>query len=196
MKRLLPQSLFARMVIVLLGGLVVAQLLSFAVHWRERGEFITRSIGMRSAQRIGDIVRLLDTIEPAERAKIVNVLSSPPLRIALDLPPLGPAAEDAEKEEQAEQFAAVVQRALGEEFSLVVQASDAARRRPPWPGYGMGAGRSEGRGKWRADAGGNEQSEPGSAGPGMRRFAGVSFVVPARRHHRSPKKLDKRPPQE
>ena len=98
MKRLLPRSLFARMVLVLLGGLIVAQLLSFAVHWRERGEYMTRSLGMRSAQRIGDIVRLLDTLEPAERAKIVSVLSSPPLRLTLDLPALGPAADDPEKE--------------------------------------------------------------------------------------------------
>ena len=47
--RLVPRSLFARMVLVLLGGLIVAQLLSFAVHWRERGEFMTRAMGLRSA---------------------------------------------------------------------------------------------------------------------------------------------------
>ena len=178
MKRLLPRSLFARMVLVLLGGLIVAQLLSFAVHWRERGEYMTRSLGMRSAQRIGDIVRLLDTLEPAERAKIVSVLSSPPLRLTLDLPALGPAADDPEKEEQAAQFSAAVQRALGDEFPLVVQASDAVRR----GAFGMGAGRMEGRGRRRLDADGNEQTEAGGAGQGMRRFAGVSFVVQAQLH--------------
>ena len=52
--RFLPRSLFARMVLVLLAGLIVAQLLSFAVHWRERGEYMTRSMGMRSAARIAD----------------------------------------------------------------------------------------------------------------------------------------------
>ena len=176
MKRLLPQSLFARMVLVLLGGLVVAQLLSFAIHWRERGEYIMRSSGMRSAQRIGDIVRLLDSIAPAERGRIVSVLSSPPLRIALDQPPLAPPAADPEKEELAAQFAAVLQRALGEDFPLVVQAGDAVRRGPPRSAYGTGQGMSEGRRRWR-DAGGNEPSEPGSSGSGMRRFAGISFVV-------------------
>ena len=55
--RLLPRSLFARMVLILLGGLVAAQLLSFAIHWQERGEFIMRATGMRSAQRIADIVQ-------------------------------------------------------------------------------------------------------------------------------------------
>ena len=91
---LAPRSLFARMVLVLLAGLIVAQLLSFAVHWRERGEYMTRSMGMRSAARIADIIELLDTIEPAERAKIVNVFSSPPLRISLDAPPLVPPTAD------------------------------------------------------------------------------------------------------
>ena len=97
--RLLPQSLFARLVLILLGGLIVAQLLSFAVHWRERGEFITRSMGMRSAARIADIIKLLDSIAPAERAKIVSVFSSPPLRIALGEPLLVPQVGDAEKED-------------------------------------------------------------------------------------------------
>ena len=36
-----------------------------------------------SAQRIADIVKLLDTITPAERERIVGVLDSPPLRILL-----------------------------------------------------------------------------------------------------------------
>ena len=195
MKRLLPQSLSARMVLVLLGGLVVAQLLSFAIHWRERGEYIMRSSGMRSAQRIGDIVRLLDSIAPAERGRIVSVLSSPPLRIALDQPPLAPPAADPEKEELAAQFAAVLQRALGEDFPLVVQAGDAVRRGPPRSAYGAGQGMSEGRRRWR-DAGGNEPSEPGSSGSGMRRFAGISFVVQAHLHDGTFITFDSRQPPE
>ena len=173
--RLLPRSLFARMVLILLGGLVVAQLLSFAIHWQERGEFMMRAMGMRSAQRIADIVRLLDSIEPAERARIVSVLNSPPLRIALDEPPLAPAADDAGKAEQAAQYAAVLQRLLGNDYPLVVTVTDAR----PWggsgPGYGMGPGMMGGSGRWGTDAG-----SPGQFGPGMRRYAGLSFVVQAR----------------
>ena len=41
-----------------------------AVHWRERGEFVMRAAGARSAARIADIVKLLDSIAPNERAKI------------------------------------------------------------------------------------------------------------------------------
>ena len=177
---LLPRSLFARMVLILLGGLVVAQLLSFAIHWQERGEFVMRAMGMRSAQRIADIVRLLDSIAPIDRARIVSVLSSPPLRISLGEPPLAPAAGDAAREEQAAQYAAVLQRALGKDYPLVVTATDAR----PWggagPGYGMGPGMMGDPGRWRPDAGSPGQFGPGAFGPGTRRYAGISFIVQAR----------------
>lgn len=180
--RVLPRSLFARMVLILLGGLVVAQLLSFAVHWRERGDIIMRAMGMRSAQRIADIVKLLDSIAPEERRKIVSVFSSPLLRIVLDGQPLAPEAGDAEKKDQAAQYQAVLQRALGEDFSIVVNATDAPPRGAPGPGYGMGPGMMGGPGKWGPDAAGPGQFGPGAFGPGMRRFAGVSLIVQARLH--------------
>ncbi len=179
--RLLPRSLFARMVLILLGGLMAAQLLSFAIHWQERGEFIMRAMGTRSAQRIADIVRLLDSVEPAGRARIVSVLNSPPLRISLDEPPLLPVTDDdAGKAEQAEQYAAVLQRALGENYPLVVNVTDARPWGGPGPGYGMGPGMMGGPGRWGTDAGAPGQSGPGAFGPGMRRHAGISFIVQAR----------------
>jgi len=180
--RLLPRSLFARMVLILLGGLVAAQLLSLAIHWRERGEFIMRATGMRSAQRIADIVRLLDSIAPAERARIVGVLNSPPLRISLGEPPLAPVVGDAVKEDQAAQYAAVLQRALGENYPLVVTVTDARPWSGPGPGYGMGPGMMGGPGKWGPDAGSPGQFGPGAFGPGMHRYASTSFVVQARLH--------------
>jgi signal transduction histidine kinase len=173
--RLLPRSLFARMVLILLAGLVAAQLLSLAVHWQERGEFMMRSMGMRSAQRIADIVRLLDSIVPAERARIVSVLSSPPLRISLVEPPLVPVGGDAAREDQAAPYAAVLQRALGGDYPLVVTVTEARPWGGPGPGYGVGSGMMGGSGRWGMDAGG-----PGQFGPGMRRYAGLSFVVQVR----------------
>ncbi len=169
--RFLPRSLFARLVLILLGGLIVAQLLSFAVHWRERGEYITRSMGMRSAARIADIIELLDSIAPAERAKIVSVFSSPPLRISLGEPPLEPQAVDAEKQEQAAQFTAAINRSLAEGFDLTVQATDAPAR------MGKGGWRSRG----GPEAGGANPGETGSVPP-PRRFGGISFIVQARLH--------------
>ncbi len=186
--RLFPRSLFARMVLVLLAGLIVAQLLSFAVHWQERGEFMTRSMGMRSAARIADIVKLLDSIQPAERAKIVSVFSSPPLRISLDETALVPQIGDIEKEDQIAQFTAALKRTLGGDIPLVVQVSDAPLRQ----GYGKGPGMTSGRAKAGMEAGGAGPAEQ-PAGP--RRF-GASFIVQARLNDGTLITFNARQPQE
>ena len=163
--RLVPRSLFARMVLVLLAGLIVAQLASLAVHWRERGEFLMRASGLRSAERIADIVRLLDASAPAERARLARVLDSPPLRIALDAPPPAPPG-NAELAEQAEEFTSELERALGGGFPLAVTVTDAAPRGAPGPGYGMGPGMMGGR-----------PFGLGYYGPAMHRLGGISFVA-------------------
>jgi len=179
--RLLPRSLFARMVLVLLAGLILAQLLSFAVHWRERGEFVQRAMGMRSVQRIADIVKLLDSTPPAERARIVNVLNSPPLRIALDAPPFTAVDDDDDKTALAAQFASGLRRLIGDDRPLSVHVADVRMRAPlvpgmKGPGYGRmmgGPGVAEGAettgGKGYYGAGGYPAGRPG-----------VAFVVQTR----------------
>ncbi|MBC7802837.1 MAG: two-component sensor histidine kinase, partial [Candidatus Parcubacteria bacterium] len=82
--RLLPRSLFSRLMLVLLGGLAVAQLLSYAIHMRERGELLLQASGVQSAQRVAEIVRLLESADPAGRRRIARVLSAPPLLVSLD----------------------------------------------------------------------------------------------------------------
>ena len=66
--RFLPQSLFGRLMLVLASGLIVAQLLSAAINLAERDTVLVRAMGMQPAQRIADVVRLLDSLSPAERA--------------------------------------------------------------------------------------------------------------------------------
>ena len=99
--RWLPGSLFSRMVLILLGGLVVAQLASFAIHWHERGRLLLQTGGVRQAQRIADIVRLLDPLAPRERNRIVRVLDSPQLRVSLSQPRLASENVGAEQSETA-----------------------------------------------------------------------------------------------
>lgn len=170
-----PRSLFSRMVLVLLGGLIVAQLVSFAIYWEERGQLMLRATGMRSAQRIADIVQLLDSIAPAERAKIVAVIDSPALRISIAQPPLAPSRGDAGNEAQAERFTAILRRFLGADWPVVVRVSSAPAQWPPaWAPEGKGQGMMGGPGMMR---------ERGFSGdPGTYRFGPprVSFVVQAR----------------
>jgi signal transduction histidine kinase len=181
MTRWLPRSIFSRMVLVLLGGLVLAQLVSFAIYWEERGQLVLRATGMRYAQRIADIVQLLDSIAPPERQRIVGVIDSPELRVSITQPPLAPAPGDAEKEAQAARFAAALHRFLGEERPLVVKVSSAPEQWPPAWGPGKGPGMMGGPGmmRERGPMGGEwgPKGEPGAGRFGPRR---ISFVVQAR----------------
>ncbi len=140
---LLPRSLFSRLVLVLLGGLLIAQLLSFAVHMHDRGELLAQASGMQSAQRIADIVRLLDTLTPVERSRIVKVLSAPPLTVALDRGPL--AAPDARTEAgaRAALFTTLLRRFLGDDRPVTVGMAEGAPYKggaPRGPGWAHGDG--------------------------------------------------------
>ena len=172
MMRWAPRSLFSRMVLVLLGGLIVAQLASFAIYWEERGQVMLRASGMHSAQRIAEIVHLLDSIAPAERERIVGVIDSPPLRVSLTQPPLVAATADAENEAHAARFAAVLQRFLGAEWPVVVKVSGTAAGWPPAPYGGAGPGMMGGPGMMR-----RMMDETGMYSLGPPR---ISFVVQAR----------------
>lgn len=189
--RWLPRSLFSRMVLVLLGGLVVAQLASFAIYWEERGQVVLRASGMHSAQRIADIVRLLDSLAPAERQRIVGVIDSPPLRVSLTQPPLVVATGDAGNEARAARFAAALRRFLGEEWPVVVKVSGTPANGPPASPYsGAGPGMMGGPGMMR---GPGRMGEPGMYGFGPPR---ISFVVQARLEDGTLVTFDSRQPTE
>lgn len=148
--RLAPRSLYSRLVLVLLSGLVVAQLASLAVYWQDRGEFMQRALGMRSVQRIADITRLFDGMRMDERERIIAVINSPPLRVALDVPPLPAHTANDEAAQHAEAYALALSRQLGPRFPLTVQVTDTRIVRgfrptnapggPDAAGYGPGYG--------------------------------------------------------
>ena len=58
----LPQSLFARLMWVLLAGLIIAQLLSAAINFDERDRLLFKASGIQYAQRIADTVQWLDPL--------------------------------------------------------------------------------------------------------------------------------------
>ena len=165
---LLPRSLFSRLVLVLLGGLLTAQLLSFAIHMYDRSELLMQASGMQSAQRIADIVNLLDTLTPPERQKIVKVLAAPPLAVSLDRPPLAPADADSESGARAVLFASLLRRLLGEDRNVVVGMAVGG----PYPG-----GPYQGGGAMRGPGGTGEWTPPmmrHGGGPGA---GGLTFVA-------------------
>ena len=118
--RLLPGSLFGRLVLVLLGGLLAAQLATLYINTAERGQLLHRAGGMRLAQQIADIVTLLDTLPPGERRRVVAVFNAPPLVASLDRPPIAPQEVSEESDFQHSMLATMLRYALGESARVVV----------------------------------------------------------------------------
>ena len=165
--RLLPRSLFGRLMLVLASGLIVAQLLSAAINLVERDSVLVRASGMQPAQRIADIVTLLDSLSPVERERIVGILNVPPLVVSLDRTP---SSEDsmATGGARAAMFSSVLRTALGDNRPIRVAMSGTP------PERAAGAGRGRGQGPMGAGPMG---------GPGMHRFPppdGILFLIQVR----------------
>ena len=135
--RLLPRSLFGRLVGVLAIGLVLAQGLSAWINWAERDRVLLQAAGMQPMHRVADIVRLLDSLDGAERERIVRILDVPPLVVRLDRPP---ATEDdpAGASVRARMFATMLQARLGDARRVLVTERAGAAPGPagggPWGG--------------------------------------------------------------
>ena len=135
--RVLPRSLFGRMMLVLASGLVLAQLLSAAINFVERDSLLVRASGMQPAQRIADIVRLLDSFDPAERARIAGILNVAPLVVTLH-PDAAPGTETAAGGPRGVMLAAVLRAALGDDRPVRVTLSGNLHGWGPGPESAMG----------------------------------------------------------
>jgi len=181
--RLAPRSLFGRLVLVLLAGLIVAQLLSLAIHMHERGELLLQASGVRSAQRVADVVRLLESVGPAERRRIVDVLSAPPLIISLDRGPIAPSDRGEAGSTRAALFGAMLRRFLGSEWPVEVTV-DAVAPAESWRMHGPGG---PGKGGMRMPF------DPAMHSPGQ---PALSFVSQVRLRDGTLVTFDSRVPQE
>jgi signal transduction histidine kinase len=124
--RLAPRSLFGRLVLVLLGGLILAQIATAYINLAERDQLLYRAGGMRLAQQISDIVKLLDSLPAAERRRVVAVFNAPPLSVSLDRPPIVPGTASAEADFHQSMFITVLRYALGDNTEVnVVRLEDA-----------------------------------------------------------------------
>jgi signal transduction histidine kinase len=123
--KLLPRSLFSRLVIVFIVGLIVAQGISLAIVLHDRGEFLSRISGVQSVRRIADTVILFDTVNISERQRLVKLLSSPVMRISIS--PVAPSLPNvvqpiSSESAQSALLTSILRRALGRdrEIRLVV----------------------------------------------------------------------------
>jgi signal transduction histidine kinase len=157
--RLVPRSLFGRLMLVLASGLIVAQLLGTAINLQERDSLLVRASGMQPAQRIADIVKLLDSLSATERTRIVGIFNVPPLVVSLTRRPESDPSGSAGGPHAA-MFTAVVRAALGDDRPVRVTM----RGTPP---------------AWTPPTRGPFSMAGQMGPPAMHRFApdGISFVT-------------------
>jgi signal transduction histidine kinase len=117
--RLVPRTLAARTIVLLLVGLLLAQLLGTAIDILDRGKAFYRSTTLQTAERIADIAKTLDVVRPDQRAEIVRRLSDHGLAIALSQ---GPQLSDRVAERSyARAFHAMLRHDLGPGWRVNVQ---------------------------------------------------------------------------
>jgi signal transduction histidine kinase len=121
--RILPKSLFGRLALILFSGLLLAQLIGFALQFRDHGERLFQASGLYSAERIAEIVRLLDDADLAERERLVAILNVPPMRVSLTTPSW-PAQEQTSESWPVIQFRQRLVRQLGNDYPLHVAVND------------------------------------------------------------------------
>lgn len=118
--RLVPASLFGRLLLLLLAGLGAALALSAWLTLADRGEALYRVLVTDNAERISNLVELLDGLDEGDRARVVDALDLPPLYIRLDLAWAG---NPAEASPQAAALAGALHAQLGDDRPLAVNLS-------------------------------------------------------------------------
>lgn len=78
--------------LLLIGVLLLGQLLSFALHFRDRDEILGQVAGYNLMQRIAGMVKVLDLLPPEKREAFVRSMDLPPLRVTLTGEPVAPPA--------------------------------------------------------------------------------------------------------
>jgi signal transduction histidine kinase len=116
--RWLPSTLFGRLVLVLLGGLLLAQLLGAALLLRDRATSLYEASGLSTAQRIAGIIRVFDTLTPEQRRLMLPAVNTTGLRVSLG-ESSGTNAAFADSM-HASRLRAILRRALGDDRALRV----------------------------------------------------------------------------
>jgi signal transduction histidine kinase len=97
--KLLPNSLFGRIALILVGGLVAVQVLTTAIHISERDDLVIRNGASRAAARIDDAVRVLNAVAPAQRPRIMDAIADATLKLTDGKPAGGDSAATGEETE-------------------------------------------------------------------------------------------------
>ncbi|GAB4349277.1 MAG: ATP-binding protein [Gammaproteobacteria bacterium] len=135
---MLPRSLFGRLVLILLGGVLIAELLTTAVLLRDRGQSLYRLFRDDVVVRTANIVQLIDSMPAEERRRFMPALGGPGMRLDF----IGREQVVSSATPAALLLRDQLQRQLAEERTIEVAVSDQPLepmgRGGPWRGHMMG----------------------------------------------------------
>ena len=78
-----PKTLFGRMMLILIAGLLLAQIISAALLLKDRRDIIQDRFGLSLIQRIASVVTLMEEMPPEKREQMLTALSSSTFRVTL-----------------------------------------------------------------------------------------------------------------
>jgi len=137
MRRVWPDTLLGRTILVLVAGVILSQIGEIVVFSANRFQLESRLFGSHAADRIGAAVRLIESTPAADRPEVLRALDVPGLHIGWGAKPLVP--ENDESNESAEVLAALGRRISNHVIHAAAGAPPApegATTSPP-PGAGM-----------------------------------------------------------
>ena len=104
--------------LVLIVGLIVAQLGSMAIHLFDRGSSVYRLASLQIAAQIAQTARILNRLPAAERQKVVQEVSGTHLRAALSREPVPVESGFSEHDRYEAEFTEEVQRQIGARWPI------------------------------------------------------------------------------
>jgi len=129
--RLIPKTMFVRLAVALSLILILAQLVSMGIHFRDRGQFLYHNLGIASIQRIAGVVKLMDSLAPEQRLDAIRALNSPGLRIKFVDGPVTQMQPDNPLYRPMQVFRKRLQRNLGTERKIRIDVRP-EQRNPPY----------------------------------------------------------------
>src|ERR1700690_4180115 len=85
---LLPRSLFGRTLLVVVTGLVLAEIASQAVNFFDRGSRVYWLGAQQTALRIAQSARILNRLTPVQRAAVIEEMNGSNFSVALRTAPV------------------------------------------------------------------------------------------------------------
>ena len=128
---LLPRSLFGRTLLVLVTGLMLAEIGSQVVDFFDRGSGVYRLGAQQTALRIAQSARILNRLDPAQRGGVIDEMNGPNFSVVLSDVPVSMGRRFAEHDRYEQALGTLIKRYLRSQWRTSVQITSLGRTGRP-----------------------------------------------------------------